>query len=160
AEMCMLAADTLEALGVPRSSFMVKVNSRKVLDGVLEALDLGGKRKAKKRLKVLRAIDKLDRLGWENVISLLKSGRKDESGDFTKGANLTDEQVNRLQTFIFTRFENFAHAKSLFDTPAYQEGIAELAEIWKLAEAAGYNDGRIGIFPSVIRGLEYYTGPV
>src|ERR1700694_3429862 len=79
AEICMMAADTMEALGIPRGSYVVKVNNRKVLDGVLEAIGLGGDENAGKRLTVLRAIDKLDRLGWENIISLLKSGRKDES---------------------------------------------------------------------------------
>jgi histidyl-tRNA synthetase len=160
AEMCMMAADTMEALGIPRGSYVVKVNNRKLLDGVMESIGLGGDDNARKRLNVLRAIDKLDRLGWENVISLLRSGRKDESGDFTKGADLTDVQVYQLQTFIFTKFENLKHAKSLFDDPIYQVGVDELGEIWRLAAASGYDDGRIGIFPSVIRGLEYYTGPV
>jgi len=160
AEMCMMAADTMEALGIPRGSYVVKVNNRKVLDGVMESIGLGGDENAGRRLTVLRAIDKLDRLGWENIISLLKSGRKDESGDYTKGADLTDVQVVQLQTFIFTKFENLTHAKSLFHNPIYQAGIDELGEIWRLAAASGYDDGRIGIFPSVIRGLEYYTGPV
>ncbi len=160
AEMCMMAADTMEALGIPRGSYVVKVNNRKVLDGVMESIGLGGAENAGRRLTVLRAIDKLDRLGWENIISLLKSGRKDESGDYTKGADLTDVQVVQLQTFIFTKFENLTHAKSLFDNSTYQAGIDELDEIWRLAAASGYDDSRIGIFPSVIRGLEYYTGPV
>src|SRR5712671_5946703 len=88
AEMCMMAADTMEALGVPRGSYVVKVNNRKVLDGVLESVDLGGEPNASKRLTVLRAIDKLDRLGPDAVFLLLTSGRKDESGDVTIGAGL------------------------------------------------------------------------
>src|SRR5215217_8881343 len=88
AEMCMMAADTMEALGIPRGSYVVKVNNRKVLDGVMESIGLGGDENAVKRLTVLRAIDKLDRLGEENVRLLLTTGRKDESGDFTKGAAL------------------------------------------------------------------------
>ena len=88
AEMCMMAADTMEALGIPRGSYVVKVNNRKVLDGVMEAIGLGGEENAGKRLTVLRAIDKLDRLGLEGVRQLLGEGRKDESGDFTKGAGL------------------------------------------------------------------------
>src|SRR5206468_12982218 len=63
AEICMMAADTMEALGVPRGSYVVKVNNRKVLDGVLEAIGLGGEHNSSRRLTVLRAIDKLDRLG-------------------------------------------------------------------------------------------------
>src|SRR5216117_3712841 len=84
AEMCMMAADTMEALGVPRGSYVVKVNNRKILDGVMEAVGLGGDENVGKRLTVMRAIDKLDRLGHEDVRSLLGEGRKDESGDFTK----------------------------------------------------------------------------
>src|SRR6202049_82331 len=88
AEMCMMAADTIEALGIPRGSYLVKVNNRKVLDGVLEAIGLGGEANATKRLTVLRAVDKLDRLGPESVKLLLGPGRQDESGDFTRGAGL------------------------------------------------------------------------
>src|ERR1700748_3424218 len=96
AEMCMLAADTIEALGIPRGSYVVKVNNRKVLDGVMEAIGLGGDENAGKRLTVLRAIDKLDRLGIEGVKQLLGPGRKDESGDFTKGAGLELNQIDQI----------------------------------------------------------------
>src|SRR5690348_4867733 len=88
AEICMMAADTMEALGIPRGQYVVKVNNRKVLDGVMEAIGIGGEANAGKRLTVLRAIDKLDRLGVEGVADLLGEGRKDESGDYTKGAGL------------------------------------------------------------------------
>ena len=88
AEMCMMAADTMEALGIPRGSYVVKVNNRRVLDGVMDAVGLGGNANAEKRLAVLRAIDKLDRLGPEGVRQLLGAGRRDESGDFTKGVGL------------------------------------------------------------------------
>src|SRR5581483_3409498 len=99
AEMCMLAADTMEALGIPRGDYVVKVNNRKVLDGVMEAAKLGGPENVTKRLTVLRAIDKLDRLGVEAVQQLLGPGRKDESGDFTKGAGLNDSQITRIINF-------------------------------------------------------------
>src|SRR6188508_934232 len=88
AEVCMMIADTMEELGIPRGSYVVKVNNRKVLDGVMEAIGIGGEENAGKRLAVLRAIDKFDRLGEEGVRYLLGDGRKDESGDFTKGAEL------------------------------------------------------------------------
>ena len=98
AEMCMMAADTMEALGVPRGSYVVKVNNRKVLDGVLESIGLGGSENAGRRLTVLRAIDKLDRLGVEGVRQLFGDGRKDESGDFTKGAGLSKStQIELLE---------------------------------------------------------------
>src|SRR5580692_5207789 len=100
AEICMMAADTMEALGIPRGSYVVKVSNRKILDGVLEAIELGGEANAVKRLVVLRAIDKLDRLGLGGVRELLGPGRKDESGDFTKGAGLDDTQIRKIETFV------------------------------------------------------------
>src|SRR5579864_2137980 len=95
AEMCMMAADTMEELGL-KGRYVVKISNRKVLDGVMEAIGLGGEGNAGKRLTVLRAIDKFDRLGSGGVQALLGPGRKDESGDFTKGANLSDEQIGHV----------------------------------------------------------------
>ncbi len=174
AEMCMMAADAMEALGIPRGSYVVKVNNRKVLDGVLESIGLGGEAEAGRRLTVLRAIDKLDRLGVEGVTFLLGPGRKDESGDFTKGAGLTEAQIARVLNITgwgeegssamsigsanevtIANFEAAVKGSTLGEA-----GVAELAEIRKFFAAAGYDDGRIRIDPSVVRGLEYYTGPV
>jgi len=161
AEMCMLAADTMEALGIPRGSYVVKVNNRKVLDGVLESIGLGGEENAGKRLTVLRAIDKLDRLGPEGVRQLLGEGRKDESGDFTKGAGLDSEAADRVLAFTSakgsdaeTTLQNLSKVVSGSQRGA--EGVQELRGIAELA----YGDGRVVVDPSVVRGLEYYTGPV
>ena len=88
AELLMMLADTLEALGLKRGDYIVKLNSRKLLDGVLEAAGVALEDRARRGM-VLRAIDKLDRLGVEGVAALLGEGRKDESGDFTKGAGLS-----------------------------------------------------------------------
>src|SRR5262249_13470406 len=95
AEMCMIAADTMEALGL-KGQYVVKVNNRKVLDGVLESIGLGGEANAAKRLTVLRAIDKYDRLGSHGVQALLAGGRKDESGDFTKGGVWPKEKIGKF----------------------------------------------------------------
>ncbi|MGC2044079.1 MAG: histidine--tRNA ligase, partial [Pseudolabrys sp.] len=148
AEMCMLAADTMEALGIPRGSYVVKVNNRKILDGAMEALQIS----AEKRLTTMRAIDKLDRLGVDGVKMLLGKGRKDESGDFTKGAELADSQIAGVVAAITGRGDVASAATS----PA---GEQELAEIAALVRAAGYDD-RVRIDKTVVRGLEYYTGPV
>ena len=148
AEICMMAADTLERLGVRRGDYVIKVNNRKVLDGVMEAIGLGGPDNAGRRLTVLRAIDKLDRLGPEGVRALLGPGRKDESGDFTKGAGLEPAQIERVMTLDAS------------GTTAGEDGASELAVIETLCRAAGYGPDRIRIDPSVVRGLEYYTGPV
>ena len=163
AEICMMAADTMEALGIPRGSYVVKVNNRKVLDGVLEAIGLGGEANAGKRLTVLRAIDKLDRLGIEGVKSLLGPGRKDESGDFTKGAGLDEAASDRVLAAISAQSGDAGVVLAMLDLTASslgQEGVSELRSIAELVRAAGYDDDRIKIDPSVVRGLEYYTGPV
>src|ERR1700732_2989468 len=97
AEMCMMAADTMEALGIPRGSYVVKVNNRKVLDGVMESIGLGGEENAGRRLTVLRAVDKADKFEWSEVEKLLGPGRKDESGDFTKGAGLDLAQIEAVR---------------------------------------------------------------
>src|SRR5450759_2298582 len=99
AELCMMAADTLERLGIKRGDYVIKVNNRKVLDGVMEAIGLGGEENAGRRLIVLRAIDKLDRLGLDGVEQLLGAGRKDDSGDFTKGAGLDANAISRVINF-------------------------------------------------------------
>jgi histidyl-tRNA synthetase len=144
AEMCMLAADTMEELGIKRGDYVVKVNNRKVLDGVMDAVQIP----AEKHLTTMRAIDKLDRLGINGVRMLLGKGRKDESGDFTKGAELSEPQI-----------ESIVAAISGKGTSAASAGDQELSEIERLVKAAGYSD-RVCIDKTVVRGLEYYTGPV
>src|SRR5689334_17330051 len=96
AEMCTMAADTMDALGIPRGSYVVKVSNRKILDGVLETIGLGDEKHHARRLTILRAIDKFDRLGAAGVRQLLGSGRKDESGDFTKGAELDAAAIETI----------------------------------------------------------------
>ena len=148
AEMAMMMADTLEAVGIRRGDYVIRVNNRKVLDGVLEAIGLGGDENAGRRLAVLRAIDKLDKFGPQGVRLLLGKGRLDESGDFTKGAELDEAGIATVLNYIET------------GEVADNEGVEELSQIRALVAAAGYDDGRIKIDPSVVRGLEYYTGPV
>ncbi|MGB3580254.1 MAG: HisS family protein, partial [Roseiarcus sp.] len=187
AEICMMAADCLEALGIARGDYVIKVNNRKVLDGVMEAIGLGGEANAGRRLIVLRAIDKLDRLGPEGVRALLGAGRKDESGDFTRGAGLGENDIEKVLALVNgAGFEINANdgtvqfgdgvgdeppptgvqpidGGAVGNAPGHGvggEGLKELAEIATLVRAAGYGPDRIRIDPSVVRGLEYYTGPV
>ncbi|MGQ2908979.1 MAG: histidine--tRNA ligase [Aliihoeflea sp.] len=189
AEMAMMMADTLEAVGIKRGDYVIRVNNRKVLDGVLEAIGLGGDENAGRRLGVLRAIDKLDKFGPEGVRALLGKGRMDESGDFTKGAGLTDEQQSIVMTATAEAYDlsdiksagdrdlsdmEFANDGALFydnvtsakitwsaaHNETTRQGAQELLTIAELCEAAGYGSNRIKIDPSVVRGLEYYTGPV
>ena len=163
AEMCMMMADTLEALGIARGDYVIKVNNRKVLDGVMEAIGLGGAENAGRRLTVLRAMDKFDKFGVEGVRLLLGAGRKDESGDFTKGAGL-DPRARRKKCSrsSMPRTRTTRRRSSGWPRPSERrlgglEGAEELRGIAALI--AGYED-RISIDPSVVRGLEYYTGPV
>ena len=168
AEACMLMADTLEAVGIKRGDYVIKVNNRKVLDGVMEAIGLGGEENAGKRLGVLRAIDKLDKFGPEGVRLLLGTGRKDESGDFTKGVGLADAQCVAVLAGIDTHDQisvsglpsAVALAGYVFDNPNWVMGSFENVMIRSICEEAGYGPDRIRIDPSIVRGLEYYTGPV
>jgi histidyl-tRNA synthetase len=144
AEMCMMMADVMDALGLA-GKYVVRVNNRKVLDGVLEA---AGVTSNEQKLTVLRAVDKLDKFGPEGVKLLLGAGRKDESGDFTKGAGLSDAQAAVVLDYVEGK------------PPADNDGIAELNAMQALFDAAGYGVEKIKIDPSVVRGLEYYTGPV
>jgi histidyl-tRNA synthetase len=157
----MMAADTMEALGIPRGSYVVKVNNRKVLDGVMESIGLGDD--PAQKLTVLRAIDKFDRLGEVGVRALLGEGRKDESGDFTKGAGLQNEAIDRVLASTCpetgTNVEIIVKLALGKVSGIGYEGVGELAAISELVEASNYGD-RIRIDPSVVRGLEYYTGPV
>jgi histidyl-tRNA synthetase len=100
AEICAMLADALEEVGIPRGDYVIRVNNRKVLNGVMEVAGLSGDDKEAERGIVLRAIDKLDRLGVEGVRALLGEGRKDESGDFTKGAGLDSDQVEWVMRFV------------------------------------------------------------
>src|SRR6516225_9584604 len=139
AEMCMMAADTMEALGIPRGSYLVKVNNRKVLDGVRETLGIADEGQW---LTVMRAIDKLDRLGIAGVQQLLGDGRKDESGDFTKGAGLKPADIILITSVIEQVTDNDEKAAQidlrLANSKVGQEGRAELDEIIRLANASGY----------------------
>ncbi|MDR3476146.1 MAG: histidine--tRNA ligase [Devosia sp.] len=192
AEMCMMMADTMDALGL-QGKYVVKVNSRNILDGLMESIGIGGEENAERRLAVMRAIDKFDKFGLEGVRLLLGKGRKDESGDFTKGAELTEVQAAKTMVLFevpaiadeavaTTRLPGAKHGAGPADIQKFEnvradavfggmsvdaaknstglKGLSDLRTIWSLVHASGYNDGRIRIDPSVVRGLEYYTGPV
>ena len=164
AELLMMLSDTLEALGLKRGDYIVKLNNRKLLDGVLEASGVTIEDRIKRGI-VLRAIDKLDRLGVEGVAALLGEGRKDESGDFTKGAGLSAEQAHRILAFVAPDAEDEdAHLRqigTLVGSSAIgAAGLSELEQIVRLLQACGYGPDRILFDTGVVRGLDYYTGAV
>ncbi|MBF9046114.1 histidine--tRNA ligase [Rhodobacterales bacterium LSUCC0031] len=165
AEICAMLADALEAVGIERGDYIVRINNRKVLNGVLEVAGLSGDDKEEARGIVLRAIDKLDRLGEGGVRALLGAGRKDESGDFTQGAGLGDAQADVIMGFMAARRDTAAETVARLSvlvagSQVGQDGVAELETIAGLLAAQGYGPDRIIIDPSVVRGLGYYTGPV
>jgi histidyl-tRNA synthetase len=202
AEICMMAADTMEALGIPRGSYVVKFWNRKMLDGVMDAVpELTTF--PEKRISVLRSIDKVERVKVRGLQQLLSEGRRDESGDFTEGAHLSVDANNFItmsssaavvtgptfktyRTTLISESEDPAIQSKIrefesgkrepFDADAYRSfvndylegkpiplsleiGLDQLSEISRLVESAGYGD-RVKIDRSVVRGLEYYTGPV
>ena len=169
AEICAMLSDTLEKVGIARGDYIIRVNNRKVLNGVMEVagiLDPSDPEKfTEERGIVLRAIDKLDRLGLEGVRSLLGAGRKDDSGDFTQGAGLAAEQAEVVLGFMqalgATPAQTLSNLNSLVAGSAIGEaGVNELQQISELVTSQGYGADRIVLDPSVVRGLGYYTGPV
>jgi len=167
-EVCMVMSQALEALGIPAGDYRVQVNNRKVLNGLLEVVGLGPASAAVGT--VLRAMDKFDKFGVEGVGLLLGAGRRDPSGDFTKGAGLEPAQIDRILAFLQGGLRSGgdsdrgavleAMGRAVHGSAAGEDGIAELTEIHELLDAAGFGSDRVGFEPSIVRGLEYYTGPV
>jgi len=206
AEMCMMAAEAMEKLGIPRGSYIVKVNNRKILDGLMESIGLAGDENAGRRLTVLRAIDKLDKFPLPEVRKLLGPGRWDGGeegkGDFTKGAGLDSPQIDRVMLYVRSMEDltlgdvtelseesrqkldspdkgelihlengrilyrsNLSAVQSLYNNfgahnALSKEGVDELQDIINVCIPSGFGYDRIRIDPSVVRGLEYYTGAV
>ena len=162
AEICAMLSDTLEKVGIARGDYIVRVNNRKVLNGVLEAMGVSD---AGQQADVLRTIDKFDKVGEAGVRQLLGKGRLDASGAYIDGVGLSDAQAEPVVQFLIAKgasnaetLENLRGAVG--ESAIGAEGIGELAEIAGLLEAQGYGADRIVIDPSVVRGLGYYTGPV
>jgi len=139
AELCVLISEILEKCGLDKKDYTVKISSRKLTDKLFEKLKITSKDQVS---TTLRALDKIDRLGWEEAKKLLGEGRKDKSGDYTKGAKLSNDQIKKIET-------------TLQDKIPDSEDISEILEIFK-----AYNFKNYKFDPSVIRGLEYYTGPI
>ena len=162
AEICAMLSDTLEAVGIPRGDYIVRINNRKVLNGVLETM---GVSEVAERDAVLRTIDKFDKVGAAGVSQLLGKGRLDSSGAYIDGVGLSEGQIAPVMAFLTSKaataaatLANLRGAIGASDIGA--EGVAELETIAELVSAGGYGADRIDIDPSVVRGLGYYTGPV
>ena len=183
AEICAMLADALEAVGIDRGDYVVKVNNRKVLNGVLESIGYAepaiyGKSNSdegieyalsvvtRKRLDdVMRTIDKFDKVGSTGVLELLTVGRTDQSGARIAGVGLTVEEAQPVLSFLLakgaTNEETLDGLRSAVKASQVGlEGVQELEDMAALLSAQGYGPDRIVIDPGVVRGLGYYTGPV
>lgn len=162
AEICAMLSDTLEAVGIPRGDYLIRVNNRKVLNGVLEAM---GVEDEGRKAAVLRTIDKFDKVGEAGVRELLGKGRLDASGAYIDGVGLDAEQAESVIAFLTSKAEDAAGTlanlrRAVGTSKVGAEGIGELETIAELLEAQGYGADRVELDPSVVRGLGYYTGPV
>jgi histidyl-tRNA synthetase len=162
AEMIAIAAEAMEASGAGRGEYVIRVNSRQLLDGIMET---AGVADPAQRATVLRALDKFDKFGVEGVTLLLGKGRKDESGDVTKGAGLAANQIDTLLEFTTARSVTRAEtvrklANSVGMTQSGMEGVRDLDAIDAILKALGVEETAVSFDPGIVRGLEYYTGPV
>ena len=164
AEICALLADTLEAVGIPRGDYVVRVNNRKVLDGVLEEIGLTVD-DVETRQAVLRTVDKFDKVGTAGVRQLLGKGRLDASGAYIDGVGLSSQQIDIVVQFLLSNGDHTEQTLELLtqligQSDRGRQGVEELEKIAELLGAGGYGADQVVIDPSVVRGLGYYTGPV
>ncbi len=164
AEVCMVTADAMEAIGLKRGTYLVKVNNRKVLKGFLQNLGVNDEETEK---NILRVIDKLDKIGFEGMKGELGKGRTDASGAEIKGLGLPADLVNGVTGFfkkfgktkkrnnILERLGHMTNANTIFT-----EGVEELRKIDHVLSVMGYNEKRVVFDPTLVRGMSYYTGPV
>ena len=170
AEMCMMFSDAIENTGIERGNYIIRLNNRKILDGIIDSLSISGNKSGSDiNLAIMRSIDKLDRLGLAGVEQLLGDGRKDESGDYTKGAGLDSSSIKEILLFLesgidskhLSRKKSLENLSNQFGSNSiFAEAIEELDNISSIIDIAKYDEKRIIIDPSVVRGLGYYTGPV
>ncbi len=164
AEMCALFVDVIEAAGISKDDFFIRVSNRKIVDGLFEKINLQDDADIETRLTVMRSMDKFDKFGTDGVALLLGAGRKDESGDFTKGAGLDDDKIRTVLDFLNSGPANNSGdplsviADILGDTKSGEAGLNELIGI-KMS-IPDFDDRPIQFDCSIIRGLEYYTGPI
>jgi histidyl-tRNA synthetase len=162
AEIIAMAVEGYAAAGLPRAAYQLKINNRKLLNGLLTA---AGVEREGQKLAVLRAVDKLDRLGAEGVKLLLGEGRLDESGAFTRGAELKADAVDSVLAFVASgqgaRAATLDRLANVIGGSAEgDEGLEELSRIGAALAAFGVGEDQALFDPSVVRGLEYYTGAV
>jgi len=162
AEICAMLSDTLEAVGIHRGDYVIRLNNRKVLNGVLEVMGLSDEAQ---KADVLRTIDKFDKVGETGVRDLLGKGRLDGSGAYIDGVGLAADQAEPVIAFLTSKAQDTAGTlrnldAAIGDSDIGAKGVDELRQMVDLLDAGGYGEDRIIVDPSVVRGLGYYTGPV
>jgi histidyl-tRNA synthetase len=138
AELCVMVAKIFLELGFTAKEYKVKYSSRVIWEDLFKKINLDEIQIP----AVLRAVDKLDRLGIDGVKELLLEGRKDKSGDFMQGVNLKENQANEILDFISNKTIKDDQLNSFEE---YLQNYKELP---------------FEFDPTVVRGLEYYTGLV
>jgi histidyl-tRNA synthetase len=164
AEVCMVTADAMEAIGLKRGTYVVKVNNRKVLKGFLQNLGVADEETEK---NILRVIDKLDKIGFEGMKGELGKGRTDTSGAEVKGLGLSKDLIHGVTEF-FKKFGKTKKRSNILErlgkmanaNPIFTEGVEELRKIDSVLSGMGYNEKRVVFDPTLVRGMSYYTGPV
>jgi len=152
AEICNVISDTLKKCGLSEKQFKVSISNRKIVQGLINQLNITDKAQ---ELKVIRAIDKLDRVGLKGVQDLLKKERVDSSGAVTKGANLSDVQASEILNFL--KIKNIEDLKSILKNPLSVEGIKETEELMEIVSYGKYTKLIQPNF-TIVRGLAYYDG--
>ena len=154
AELCNIIASTFIECGLKKSEFVINISNRKIVQGLMDELKIVDE---KQKQKVLRAIDKVDKVGFgiKGVEELLKTERKDSSGAITRGANLSDEQASKILDFL--KIKDLNELKKDMKNSLAQEGIKELEELFEVLKYGEYAD-QVKFDPSKIRGLDIYTG--
>ena len=153
AELCNLVASTLIECGLKKDQFTINVSNRKIIQGLIQDLKIP----ANKEIKVMRAIDKLDKpdFGIKGVEDLLKKERKDKSGAIIKGADLNDDQVSKILNFL--KIKDLKKLKQDFKNTLTQEGIKELEDLFEVLDFGNYSELVKTNF-TIVRGLAYYDG--
>ena len=151
AEICNIIGESFKKIGLSKDQFTINVSNKKILQGLINELKIEEDR----QYKVLKSIDKLDRLGTKGVEELLKQGRKDQSGAFTKGCELSDNQASEIINFL--NLKGINDLKTNLKNPLSLEGINELEELFEVL-SYGKNQDSVKIDVTKIRGLSYYTG--
>lgn len=164
AEVCMVLADAVEAIGLKRGTYIVKVNNRKILKGFLQHLNIIDEEIER---SIIRVIDKIDKVGSTGIEEELGKGRQDSSGAFISGLDLNESSISSIIDFMIN-FQEIGKRKQVIErlkqfnihNETFSDGISELEKIDSMLAGLRYNEKRVVFSPALVRGLAYYTGTI